>query len=102
MTAFWLKLIAKSKEIGKLIQAGEKDRAQQYKEETSHLKIQAKSLQDKLSDLVDSQTETLYNIPNIPNLKVPDGISAEDNLIVEEWGEMPSLCTRRRPTLGID
>jgi len=82
---------AKSKEIGKFIQAGEKDRAQQYKEETSALKNQAKSLQDKLSDLVESQTETLYNIPNIPNPKVPDGISVEDNLIVEEWGEIPSL-----------
>lgn len=88
---------AKSKEIGKLIQAGEKDRAQRYKEETSTLKNQAKTLQDQLSDLVESQTETLYNIPNIPNLKVPDGISVEDNLIVEEWGEIPSLHENAAP-----
>lgn len=81
----------KSKMIGRLIQGGEKEQAQQLKEETSVLKNQAKGLQDKLTALVDKQQESLYNIPNIPNGNVPEGCSAEENEVVEEWGELPSL-----------
>lgn len=82
---------AKSKEIGRLIQAGKKEQARQFKEETSALKNQAKELQDKLNILVDKQQETLYNIPNIPNKNVPEGCSVEENEVVEEWGELPAL-----------
>ena len=57
-------------------------------------------MQDKLSALVISQREALYNIPNIPNDKVPEGSSAEDNPVVEEWGTIPSLYDGAVSTLG--
>ena len=81
----------KSKEIGRLIRAGKKEQALQFKEQTSKLKNQAKDLQDQLNTLVSKQQESLYNIPNIPHVNVPEGCSAEENEVMEEWGEFPSL-----------
>ncbi len=82
---------AKSKEIGKLIQSGQNDRVQQCKEDTSALRNQAKELQDQLNTIKDQLQDSLYNIPNVPHGKVPEGCSIEDNLVVKEWGDLPSL-----------
>ncbi len=88
---------AKSKEIGRLIQAGEKEQAKQFKQETSDLKNQAKDLQDQFNLLVNKQQEALYNLPNIPNRKVPMGNLASENELVEEWGDFPTLDENALP-----
>ncbi|GJM30077.1 MAG: serine--tRNA ligase [Cyclobacteriaceae bacterium] len=87
----------KAREIGRLIQTGAKDQAESAKQETAGLKAKARSLQQKLVDLVDQQQQALYNIPNIPNSDVPNGSTANDNLVVAEWGEKPALHAQAKP-----
>lgn len=81
----------KAKEIGRLIQSGQKEQAQEAKKETAGLKARAKELQQILQELQQQQQEALYNIPNIPNQHVPSGSTAEDNEVVAEWGVKPTL-----------
>ncbi len=80
-----------AKQIGQLIQSGEREKAESAKKDTALLKSKAKQLQQQLQDLVYKRQQALYNIPNIPNSEVPEGSLAEHNLVVEEWGEIPTL-----------
>lgn len=87
----------KAREIGKLMQLGDKQKAEEAKQETSLLKAQVKEFQHKLQDIVERQQEALYNIPNIPNEQVPAGNTASDNQKVAQWGEPPALYPQARP-----
>jgi seryl-tRNA synthetase len=87
----------KSKRIGRLMQAGERDQAEKFKQETSLLKNKAKELQLQLQELTDRQQAALYDIPNIPNSNVPPGSNAEDNQVVDQWGDVPVLASGSKP-----
>lgn len=80
-----------SKAIGALIKSGKKDKAEQAKTQTATLKQTAKNLSDALAGYEEQLTALLYNIPNVPHESVPEGGGAEDNEIVEEWGELPTI-----------
>jgi len=80
-----------SKEIGKLFQSGEVQKANIAKEKTSQLKDKSKILSDTLSEAEEALNELLYQIPNIPNELVPAGNSEEDNEVIYEEGEIPKL-----------
>jgi seryl-tRNA synthetase len=80
-----------SKEIGKLMQQGNKAEAEAAKEKTSLLKSSTQELKDKLSSLEHQQQQLLYSIPNTPHELVPQGKSAEDNQEVYKHGAIPVL-----------
>ena len=80
-----------SKQIGQLMKEGKKEQAEQIKVRSSELKDQAKDLSQILQDTGEQLREQLYDIPNIPNENVPEGTTPEDNPVVEEHGETPSL-----------
>ncbi|MBP5135171.1 MAG: serine--tRNA ligase [Paludibacteraceae bacterium] len=72
-----------SKEIGELFKSGKAAEANAAKEKTSSLKEDTKKLSDKLSELENSITAILLTIPNIPYDEVPEGGTAEENLVVK-------------------
>jgi seryl-tRNA synthetase len=86
-----------SKEIGKLFQSGEVQKANIAKEKTSQLKEKSKILSDTLGEAEEALNELLYQIPNIPNELVPPGNSEEDNQVVYEEGEIPQLHDKAVP-----
>ena len=86
-----------SKEIGKLFQSGEVQKANIAKEKTSQLKDKSKILSDTLSEAEEALNELLYQIPNIPNELVPAGNSEEDNEVIYEEGEIPKLHDKAVP-----
>jgi seryl-tRNA synthetase len=88
---------SKAKQIGQMMQSGQHEQAESVKKETASLKGQAKQLQQKLQELMNHQQQALYNIPNIPHAQVPEGSAAEDNQIMEEWGEFPKLHEKAKP-----
>ncbi len=87
----------KAKEIGRLMQTGEKEKAKTAKQETAGLKEKARLFQQTLQELVQEQQQALYNLPNVPNEHVPAGQSADDNEIVEQWGDKPELPQQALP-----
>ena len=80
-----------SKEIGMLFKSGEVQKATILKEKTAALKEESKQLAEKLTSINISLQDLLYSIPNIPNAIVPSGSTEEDNEIVFEEGEIPTL-----------
>jgi len=86
-----------SKEIGELYKKGETEEAEKKKSETASNKESAKSLGEKLHQIEDDIKATLVQIPNAPDLSVPQGKSSEDNEIVKECGELPKLSEDAMP-----
>ena len=80
-----------SKEIGEMFKSGQQQAAIKLKEQTTLLKDSTKELKQHLVDLEKSIKEILYQIPNVPNQQVPSGNSEQDNVIVDSYGDLPTL-----------
>ena len=77
--------------IGAAMKAGKKDEAQAAKEKVAALKEQLKPIADQLADIELQIRQILLNVPNIPCAAVPEGRSAEDNVVEKTGGPMPNL-----------
>lgn len=80
-----------AKEIGGLFKSGQKDKAEVLKDETSRLKIQTKSDQEKLQSLEARILELRSSIPNVPKEIVPAGTTEEDNEVVFQVSKLPEM-----------
>lgn len=80
-----------SKEIGALYQSGKAQEANVLKEQVGALKAETKGLQEEEASLHGELEQLLYTIPNMPHSSVPAGKLPEDNEVVREGGEKPSL-----------
>lgn len=80
-----------SKEIGKLFQSGEVEKANELKEKTVDLKESSKQLNEKMLTAADKLQQLLYTLPNIPNDLVPAGTDENDNEEIFNEGEVPTL-----------
>ena len=80
-------LLAESKkkaaEIGALMKQGLRDEADKAKAAVAELKEKAKELEVAMDEAQRQMTEQLCQIPNIPYDEVPEGLAAEDNLVVK-------------------
>ena len=86
-----------SKEIGKLYGQGKKEEADAIKEKSLELKAQTGELQKLHDEASDSIRSMLLLIPNLPQLRVATGKSAEDNVTVKEGGPRHQLYVGARP-----
>lgn len=82
---------SKAREIGQMMKAGNTDAAEALKRETADLKSRIKELEVQLKSSENLLLEELVKIPNVPHESVPPGKSADDNEIVSEWGDKPTL-----------
>ena len=80
-----------AKKIGQLMKAGDKEAAEQAKNEVANLKAECKAIEEIMEKAQNDLTQLLCQIPNIPNDDVPEGKDASDNVVVKEGGEMPKL-----------
>jgi len=81
-----------SKQIGDLFKSGEREEAEQLKQEIPTIKKKTQQLQDTLSEAKDSLSELLLQIPNITHTSVPAGIEDSDNELFEDCkSELKSL-----------
>lgn len=86
-----------SAQIGGLMKQGKKDEATEIKNEVATLKAANKEIEEKL-DAIAKEIETLLlSIPNVPCDMVPEGRTAEDNVVEKEGGEMPNLSEDALP-----
>lgn len=86
-----------SSQIGMLMKNGEKDKADEVKQEVASLKEKTSKLDEAMTNAEKEITEILLTIPNTPCDLVPDGKTAEDNLVVKEGGNMPNLSEDALP-----
>ena len=75
-----------SKSIGGLMKEGKKDEAETVKQQVADIKAKTKELEEVMKQAEDDKRDLLCTIPNVPYDLVPEGKSAEDNLIVKTGG----------------
>lgn len=77
---------ASSKSIGQLMKEGKKAEADEAKNKVAQLKEANKTLQAEMDEAAAQLQQLLYTIPNVPYEEVPEGATAEDNLVVKMGG----------------
>ena len=77
--------------IGGLMKEGKKEEAEQVKAEVAALKSEQKETAEKLAAAEEEIRNILLTIPNLPCDAVPEGKTAEDNVVEKTGGNMPDL-----------
>ena len=82
-----------SKSIGALMAQGKKEEAEAAKAQTGALKQSIPAFEAEMAKAEEALTALLLTIPNVPYDLVPEGGSAEDNLVVKigNWANQPML-----------
>ena len=78
-------------QIGALMKQGNRDEAENVKAQVTALKTTNKEIDDNLTAAQDEITNILLNVPNVPYSGVPEGKTAEDNVVEKTGGKMPEL-----------
>ncbi len=91
------KINSTSKEIGQLIAAGKKGVAEEKKLEVSSLKSFLQPVTEKLPAIEKELQDELIKLPNLPHSSVPKGKTPEENEIVREGGQKPTLNEHALP-----
>ncbi len=86
-----------SKSIGGLMKEGRRDEAEQAKAQVAAIKEQTKELEEAMKQAEEERKQVLYTIPNVPYDIVPEGVSAEDNVVVKTGGQDTALPTDALP-----
>lgn len=82
---------AASKEIGMLMGKGEKEKAEQKKQEVASIKSSIQQLTEQLAAAEKQLQDELVKLPNLPHTSVPKGKTPEENEVVREVGNKPTL-----------
>jgi len=88
---------AMAKQIGILIKEGRKDEANRVKSRSAKNKQVVKTLSEDLNNIQNKLRDNLYDIPNVPNAKVPAGNTEEDNVVIYQSGNEPELAEGSLP-----
>lgn len=83
--------------IGASMKAGDKEAAEKAKEEVARIKDQQKEVNAALDQAEISLRDELLSIPNLPCDMVPEGTSADDNVVEKTGGQMPELSEDALP-----
>ena len=70
---------------------GEKEKAEEIKARVAEIKASTKELQDELEDSEIKMRDLLLTVPNLPCEAVPEGLTAEDNVVEKTGGKIPEL-----------
>ncbi|MDE5650023.1 MAG: serine--tRNA ligase, partial [Duncaniella sp.] len=77
--------------IGKLMKEGRADEANEAKKKVAEIKAEQKEIADRLTVTENAIRDILLGMPNVPCDAVPEGKSAEDNVVEKTGGKMPEL-----------
>lgn len=86
-----------SKEIGTLMRQGQQQAAEQLKANVATFKEKVKAATERMGQIDHELSEILVQLPNLPHESVPDGRTADDNLVVRTEGELPEPSASRLP-----
>lgn len=86
-----------SKEIGSLMRQGQQQAAEQLKANVAVFKEKVKAATERMGQIDRELSDILVQLPNLPHESVPDGRTADDNLVVRTEGELPEPSANRLP-----
>lgn len=80
-----------SSSIGALMKQGKTDEAEAAKAEVNAIKNDTKGMQTRLAECEKEMRDLLLTVPNLPCADVPEGLTADDNVVEKTGGPMPQL-----------
>lgn len=80
-----------SKQVGDCFKQGKAEEANALKAQIAQIKEESKALSEKQESLEKEITEILLTVPNLPNNDVPEGRTAEDNVVEKTGGNLENL-----------
>lgn len=80
-----------SKSIGRLMKEGKTAEAEAAKARVAEIKEAGKAIQEEMDRAAADLQEVLCTIPNVPYEEVPEGVGAEDNVVVKTGGPETEL-----------
>ena len=86
-----------AKNIGAFMKAGQKEEAEAAKARVAELKSRSAELEELKKTAEEERTQLLYTIPNVPYDIVPEGVGADDNLVVKTGGHETPLPSNPLP-----
>jgi seryl-tRNA synthetase len=86
-----------SEQIGGLMRSGQKEQAEQLRNQANDMKTEIQELATKVDGLDEEQNRIVLTFPNIPHASVPYGQSADDNFVAAEHGHIPILPGWSKP-----
>lgn len=72
--------------------SGESTQRQELITQMQDLKGQISTEEESLKPLLQEWQELMLQVPNIPDMTVPDGESDKDNVEIKSWGDKPSFA----------
>ena len=88
---------AASKAIGMLMGQGQKEMAEQKKQEVTQHKSAIQHLTEQLTTAEKALHDELIKLPNLPHSSVPAGKTPEENEVVKQAGTIPTLYLQAQP-----
>ncbi|MDR3329066.1 MAG: serine--tRNA ligase [Prevotellaceae bacterium] len=88
---------ASAKAIGQLMKEGNRQAAEAAKEQVAKLKVASGELEQKQLATERLLNEKVVLLPNLPSPQVPAGKTAEDNVVVRQGGDIPTLAGSAMP-----
>jgi seryl-tRNA synthetase len=88
---------AAAKEIGSLMQSGQKELAEGKRAQTAALKGTIKEKEEAAKAAEKQMLDLLVTLPNLPHSSVPEGKTAEENEVVLTWGSLPNMQADAQP-----
>ena len=79
------------------MKAGQKEEAEAAKARVAELKSRSAELEELKKAAEEDRTQLLYTIPNVPYDIVPEGVGADDNLVVKTGGHETPLPSNPLP-----
>ncbi len=73
-----------AKQIGALMGQGRRDEAEEVKKQVAAMKEQSKKLADEMNEAAEALNAQIVLLPNFPCEIVPEGRTAEDNVVVRQ------------------
>ena len=87
----------KAAQIGGLMKEGKREEAEAIKAEVAALKARSAEIERKSQENNSELDSLVVLLPNIPSDQVPEGRTAEDNVVVKQGNEIPDLGENKLP-----
>ena len=87
----------KAAQIGGLMKEGKREEAEAIKAEVAALKTRSAEIEAKSQENNSELDSLVVLLPNLPCDQVPEGRSAEDNVVVKQGNEIPELGENALP-----
>lgn len=69
--------------------------------EMKELKGELQKEEEKLKTIMEEWQKLMLDVPNMPDMSVPEGDSEDDNVTIKEWGEKPNFTFQPKDHIEI-